>query len=77
MDYLLSTMDHELSQHCRTYQLEDVRIWEGEPPDELMECSLSMTDHCNFPTNDEKEHNVQYFFVHAPSDKDLVKKLLA
>ena len=31
---------------------------------------------CNFPTNDEKEHNVLYCFVHALSDKDLVKKLL-
>ena len=25
-DYLLSTMNHEVSQHCRIYQLEDVRI---------------------------------------------------
>ena len=38
VDYLLSTMDHEVSQHCRIYQLEDVRIQAGESPDELMVC---------------------------------------
>ena len=26
MDYLSSTMDHAVSQHCRIYQLEDVHI---------------------------------------------------
>ena len=77
MDYFLSTMDHEVSQHCRIYQLEDVRIRAGESPNELMECLCALADHCNFPTNDEKECNVQYHFVHALSDKDLVKKLLA
>ena len=77
MDYLLSTMDHEVSQHCRIYQLEDVRIWAGESPDELVECLHVLADHCNFPTNDKKEHNVQYHFVRTLSDKDLVKKLLA
>ena len=58
MDYLLSTMDHEVSQHCRIYQLEDVRIWAGESPDELVECLHALADHCNFPTDDEKEHNL-------------------
>ena len=77
MAYLLSMMDHGVSQHCRIYQLEDVRIWAGESPDELVECLHALADCCNFPTNDEKEHNVQYCFVHALSDKDLVKKLLA
>ena len=77
MDYLLSMMDHEVSQHCRIYQLEDVRIWAGESPDELVEHLCALADHCNFPADDEKEHNVQYHFVHSLSDKDLVKKLLA
>ena len=77
MDYLISTMDHEVSQHCRIYQLEDVRIQARELPNELMECPRPLADHCNFPTDDEKECNVQYRFVHALSDKDLVKKLLA
>ena len=54
MDYLLSTMDHEGSQHCRIYQLEDVRIWAGESFNELMECLCALADHCNFPTNQER-----------------------
>ena len=69
-------MDHEVSQHCRIYQLEDVRIWAGESPDELVECLCALADHCNFPTDEEKECNVQYHLVQALSDKDLVKKLL-
>ena len=77
MDKFLSTMDHEVSQCFRIYQLEDVRIWVGESPDELMECLCALADCCNFPTEDEKERNVQYRFVCALSDKDLVKELLA
>ena len=38
MDYILSMMDHKVSQCCRIYQLEDIRIQAGESPDELMEC---------------------------------------
>ena len=71
MDYLPSTIDHEVSQHCRIYQLA------GESTDELVECLHALADSCNFPTDDEKEHNVQYCFVHALSDKILVKKPLA
>ena len=37
MDYLSSTMDHAVSQRCRIYQLEDVRIRPGESPDELVD----------------------------------------
>ena len=55
MDYLLSTMDHEVSQCCRIYQLEDVRIWVGESPDELIECLHALADHCNIPADEEKE----------------------
>ena len=59
IDYLLSKMDHEVSQHCKIYQLEDVRIQAGETPDELVECLLALAYHCNFSTDDEKECNVQ------------------
>ena len=76
MDCLLPTMDHEVSQHSRIYQLEDVRIQAGESPDELVECLCTLADCYNFPTDDEKESNVQYRFIRALSDKDLVKKLL-
>ena len=77
MDYLLSMMDHEVSQHCRIYKLEDVRIQAGKSPDELVKCLCALADCCNFPTYEEKEHNVQYRLVLALSDKDLIKKLLA
>ena len=77
MDYLSSTMDHAVSQRCRIYQLEDVRIRPGESPDELVDRLRALADRCNFPTEDEKERNVQYRFVRALSDKELVKKLLA
>ena len=56
---------------------EDIRIRAGESPDKLVECLHALADHCNFPTDEEKEHNVQYHLVQALSDKDLVKKLLA
>ena len=61
MDYLSSTMDHAVSQCCRIYQLEDVRIWPGESPDELVDHLQALADQCNFPTEDEKEqeHPVQ------------------
>ena len=77
MDYLLSTMDHEVSQCCRIYRLEDVKIQAGESPDECVECLHALADHCNFPTDEKKEQNVQCHLVQALSDKDLVKKLLA
>ena len=77
MGYLLSTMDHEVSQCCRIYQLEDVRIWAWESPDELIECLHALADNCNFPTDEEKECNEQYRLIWALSNKDLVKKLLA
>ena len=67
MDYLLSTMDHEVAQCCRIYQLKDVRIWPGESP--WWTCWL--------PSEEKKKHNVQYCFTHALNDNELVKKLLA
>ena len=77
MDYLLSTIDHEVSHRCRIYQLEDVRACPGESPDELVDHLHTLADRCNFPSEEEKEHNVQYRFVRALDDKELVKKLLS
>ena len=68
-------MDHEVSQCCSIYYLEDVRIQPGESPDELFDCLF--TDRCNFPSEEEKECNVQYHFAHVLNDKELVKKLLS
>ena len=70
-------MDHEVSQRCRIYQLEDVRAQPGESPDELVDRLHAPADRCNFPSEEEKEHTVQYRFVRALDDKELVKKLLA
>ena len=77
MDYLSSTMDHAVSQHCRIYQLEDVHIQPGESPDELVNHLCALADWCNFPTEEEKEQNIQYRLVRVLNDKELIKKLLA
>ena len=70
-------MDHAVLQCCRIYQLEDVHIWPGESPDELVDCLWALADHCNFLTEEEKEQNVKYRFIRALNDKKLVKTLLA
>ena len=72
LKYLSSTMDHPVSLRCRIYQLEDVCIHPGETPDELVECIHGLTDQCGFPSNEEKERNIQYYFVRVLSDSDLV-----
>ena len=77
MDYLSSMMDHAVSQCCRIYQLQDVHIWPGESPDELVDCLQALADRCNFLTEEEKEQNIQYRFVRALRDKEPIKKLLA
>ena len=77
MDYLSSKMDHAVSQCCRIYQLEDVHIWPGESPDELIDHLRALADQCNFPLDEEKEWNIQYRLVRALNDKELIKKLLA
>ena len=69
-------MDHPVSQWCRIYQLEDVHICPGETHHELVECPHGPTDHCGFASNEEKERNIQYHFVHALSDSDLLYRLL-
>ena len=63
--------------HCRIHQLEDVCIQPGESPDELVDHLQALAGQCNFPTEDKKEWNIQYRFVRALSDKELIKKLLA
>ena len=37
MESLHSSIDHPVSQRCRIYQLEEIRIKAGETPDELIE----------------------------------------
>ena len=54
LDYLLSTMDHEVSQMCRIYQLEDICAHPGESPDELVDHLHALADRCNFPSEEEK-----------------------
>ena len=77
LDHLQSTMDHDISICCRIYKLEETRILPGETPDELVDRLRTLADCCNFPTDDEKEQNVQYRLVRALDDRELVKKLLA
>ena len=76
MDYLHSSMDHPVSQRCRIYQLEEIRIKAGETPDELVERIRSLAERCNFPSTAEKERHVQFRFVRALNDPELVRKLL-
>ena len=76
-EFLDYTMDHKVSKRCRIYQLEDVSAHPGESPDELVDHLRALADGCNFPSEEEKERNVQYRFVRALDNKELVKKLLA
>ena len=77
LDHLQSMMDHDISICCRIYKLEETNILPGETPNELVDRLRALADHCNFPTDDEKEWNVQYWLVHASANRELVKKLLA
>ena len=77
MDFLHSSTDHPVSQQCRIYQLEEIRIKAGETPDELVEWIWGLADRCNFPTDVEKERYIQFRMVRALSDTDLIRKLLA
>ena len=77
LEHLQSTMDHEISIRCRIYKLEETHIQPGESPDELVDRLRMLADRCNFPSEEEKEQNVQYRLVRALDDRDLVKKLLA
>ena len=62
---------------CRIYKLEETRILPGESLDKLVDRLRALADRCNFPSDDEKERNVQYRLVRALDDRELVKKLLA
>ena len=55
MKFLHAGMDHPVSQRCRIYQLEEIRIKAGETPDELVDRIRGLADRCNFPTDAEKE----------------------
>ena len=77
LTHLQSTMDYEISVRCWIYKLEETRILPGESPDELVDRLRALADRCNFPSDDEKERNVQYRLVRALDDWELVKKLLA
>ena len=74
MKFLHEGMDHPVPQRCRIYQLEQIGIKAGETPDELVDRIRGLADRCNFA---EKERHIQFRLVHALSDMDLVRKLLA
>ena len=77
MEFLHSSMDHPVSQQCKIYQPEEIMIKAGETPDELVERIRGLADRCNFATDAEKERHIQFQMVHAVSDTDLIRKLLA
>ena len=67
MDFLHSSMDHPVSQQCRIYQLEEIRIKAGETPDELVERIRGLA---------EKERHIQFRMMHALSNTDLIRKFV-
>ena len=77
MEFLHSSIDHPVSQWCRIYQLEEIRIKAGETPDKLVEWMQGLADWSNFPTDAEEERHIQFQMVCALSDRDLIRKLLA
>ena len=77
MEFLHSSMDHPVSQQCRIYQLEEIRIKAGETLDKIIEWIRGLADRCNFPTDAEKERHIHSRMVCALSDTDLIRKLLA
>ena len=72
MDFLHSSMNHPVSQQCRIYQLEEIRIKVGEKPDEFVEHIQGLADRCSFRTDAEKERHIKFGMVHALSDTDLI-----
>ena len=54
-----------------------MQIKAGETKDELVDHLRALTDRCNFPTDEEKERNIQFHLVCTLTDSELVKKLLA
>ena len=60
MEVLHGSMDHPVSQQCRIYQLEEIRIKAGRTPDEFAEWIQGLADRCNFPIDVEKEGHIQF-----------------
>ena len=48
----------------------------SKTPDELVDHLWALADCCNFPTDEDKERNIQFHLVLALTDGDLIKKLL-
>ena len=65
LDHLTSQMDHTVTQWCWIYQLEDEQTKPGETPDELVDHLRAFANRCNFPTDKEKEWNIQFHLVYA------------
>ena len=76
MDYLSSMMDHAVSQCCRIYQLFASNPNPSLQLDKLIDYLCALADWYNFPSDEEKEWNIQYRLIRALNDKELVKKLL-
>ena len=53
-----------------------MQIKPGETPDEQVDHLRALANRCNFPTDEEKEWNVQFHLVHTLAYSELVKKLL-
>ena len=51
LDQLASHMDHNVSQQCQIYQLEDVPIKAWETLDELVDHLRALANRCNFQTD--------------------------
>ena len=76
LNYLASNMDHSVSQQCQIYQLEDIQLTVGETLMSWLIAYVPLQTNDTFPI-DEKVQHVQLWFVHALSDTDVTKKLLA
>ena len=70
-------MDHTVSQQCQMYQMEDVQIKPGETPDELVDHLRALANRCNFQQMRKRKEMSTFHLVHALTDSELVKTLLA
>ena len=55
MKFLHDGMDHPVSQQCRIYQLEEIRIRDGKTPYEPIERIQGLADRCDFPSDVKKK----------------------
>ena len=78
LDYLESTLDHEISPCVRVYELEDVRKRTDETIDALIDC-IHQLAHCAL-IGDESDAAVEFEIQHRPihaipdDDTDLWKE---